>query len=189
MENTVECKGMKFLLFFYFASLLGCTSSVTQNSTDSIFPLTKNKIRNLLQNPPADTERLKEETVSGCISVPARDFFQRLFVGSESTGESCSITVHSNNEISVSFLSQKNIPFISTSRPDTPTDTFTAELDNGQVLIVQHKNRRVVSFTQTVYDQQGMVVYQGYGDGNFIRVCLPYMTDSEKRSGRCHKTP
>ena len=180
---------MKFFLIFCFIILNGCASSTASESNDSIFPLTRNKIKNLLDNPPARSEKLEEETISGCISVPARGFFQRLFVGSESTGESCSITIHSGNKISVDFLRQKNIPLISASQPGIPTDTFVAELESGQVLIVQQLRGRVVSVTQTIYDSQGVVVYQNSGKGDFIRECQPYMTDSERRAGRCFKTP
>ena len=180
---------MRFFLTFYFIILSGCTGSTALESSDFIFPLTRNKIKNLLRNPPARPEKLREETISGCASVPAKSFFQRTFVGQESTGESCSITVHSGNKISVSFLDQKNIQLISTSRPEVLTDTFVAELDSRQVLIVQHKRGRVVSATQTIYDSEGMVVYQNYGEGEFIKVCIPYMTDSEKRHNRCQKTP
>ena len=180
---------MKFFLIFCFIILTGCVNSTASESNGSIFPLTRNKIKNLLENPPTRSEKLEEETISGCVSVPARGFFQRLFVGLESTGESCSITIHSSNKISVDFLRQKNIQLISTSQPDIPTDTFVAELDNGQVLIVQQVRGRVVSVTQTIYDSQGTVVYQNSGKGEFIKECQPYMTDSEKRARQCHKTP
>lgn len=180
---------MKFFLIFCLIILNGCANSNASESNGSIFPLTRNKIKNLLDNPPARSEKLEEETISGCISVPARGFFQRLFVGLESTGESCSITIHSNNKISVDFLRQTNIPLISTSQPGIPTDTFVAELDNGQVLIVQQVRGRVVSVTQTLYDQKGTVVYQNSGKGDFIRECQLGMTNSEKRTGQCLKTP
>ena len=180
---------MKFFLILFFIILNGCANSTASESNNSMFPLTRNKIKNLLENPPTRFEKLEEETISGCVSVPARGFFQKLFVGLESTGESCSITIHPNNKISVNFLSQKNIPLISTSQPGIPTDTFVAELDNGQVLIVQQVKGRVVSVTQTIYDSQGTVVYQNSGEGDFIRECQPYMTNSEKRDGQCLKTP
>ena len=168
------------IIFFIFNSCKG--SSHSSASYSAIFPLTKTKIQNLLKNPPVAPTRLKEETINGCISVPASGFFQRLFVGSESTGEQCSITIHSENKISLSFLNQANIPLIDTSTPQVSTDTFVAELENGQVLIVQQVNGRVVGLTHTIYDSEGMVVYQGYGKGDYIRVCLP-------TTSPCMKTP
>ena len=179
---------MKSFLIFCFGFVVlntGCSNS----SGGMIFsPLTKAKIQGL-NDSSGRHEKLKEETISGCISVPAKSFFQRIFVGSESTGESCSVTIHPGNKVSVSFLDQKNIQLISTSSPQVVTDTFVAELDNGEVLVVQQVEGRVVSLTQTVYDSQGRVVYQNSGKGDYIRECRFYMTISEKAAGRCQKTP
>ena len=108
---------MKYYLIFIIFTLISCTDSSTLSS--SIFPLTKTKIQDLLDNPPDRPPQLKEETISGCISVPATRFFQRLFVGSKSTGESCSITVHSDNTISVSFLDQTDIPSCEYQHPES----------------------------------------------------------------------
>ena len=182
---------MKFFLILYFSFFIlnvGCSVS-SDKSTDSLLSLTRVKVQELSNDHPVQQEQLTEETISGCISVPARGFFQRLFVGLESTGESCSLTVHSGNKVSVSFLSQKDIQLVSTSSPQVVTDTFVAELDNGEVLIVQHVNGRAVSLTHTVYDSQGTVVYQNFGKGKFIKECHFYMTNSEKAAGRCQKTP
>ena len=179
---------MKFFLISYFGFMVlstGCSDS----SNGMIFsPLTRAKIQDL-NDSSGHQKKLKEETISGCISVPATSFFQRIFVGSESTGESCSVTIHPGNKVSVSFLDQKNIQLISTSNPQVITDIFVAELDNGEVLVVQHVEGRVVSLTQTVYDSQGRVVYQNSGKGDYIRECRFYMTTSEKAAGRCQKTP
>ena len=143
------------------------------HSTDSIFPLTRDKIQKLSrENPINHSEKLKEETISGCAFIPATNFFQRVFVGIKGARESCSITVHSDNKVSINFLSRKNIQLLNTSQPNALTDTFVAEINRNQVLIVQHRNRQVVSVTQTIYDSQGMVVYQDYGKGEFIKTCL-----------------
>ena len=171
---------MNFFLNFCFV-VLCCTGFSISKAAESIFPLTRTKIQNLLKNPPANQKKLKEEVIYGCISVPAKDFFQRIFVGSISTKEPCSIVIHPGNKVSVSFLNQKNIPLVSTSRPHALTDTFTAELDNGQVLIVQQVGGRVVSLTQTVYDSQGTVVYQNSGEGDYIRECHFYMPGNREK--------
>ena len=182
---------MKSFLIFVFSFVflnVGCSNSSSEITTESIFPLTKANIQNL-NDSSIRQEKLKEETISGCVSVPAKSFFQRIFVGLESTGESCSVTIHSGNKVSVSFLDQKNIQLMSTSSPQVVTDTFVAELDNGEVLIVQQVDGRVVSLTQTIYDSQGVVVYQNSGKGEYIRECRFYMTADEKATGRCQKTP
>ena len=164
---------MPFFFFCCFLLFSSCTGASLHHLTDSIFPLTREKIQKLSKESLINhSETLKEETISGCAFIPAKNFFQRIFVGLRSAGESCSITVHSNNKVSINFLNQKNIQLLNTSQPDALTDTFVAEINRNQVLIVQHRHRQVVSITQTIYDSQGVVVYQDYGKGEFIKTCL-----------------
>ena len=135
-NTKVMMKVFLILCFGFMVFNTGCSTDSNAN-TSAIFPLTRAKVQDLLNDSSVDQEKLKEETISGCVSVPAQSFLQRVFVGSESTGEPCSVTIHPGNKISVSFLSQKNIQLVNTSRPQALTDTFVAELDNSQVLIVQ----------------------------------------------------
>ena len=69
-------------------------------------------------------------------------FVQRLVVGVEKTGESCSVTVNPDNTVEVSFLGDGVIPVVSTSTEGFVTDIFVAELGNDEVLIVQHSSGR-----------------------------------------------
>ena len=71
---------------------------------------------------------------------------------------------------------------MSTSTPSHPTDTFIAELEGGQVLIVQQVQGLIVNLTHTLYDSEGVVIYQNYGKGEYIRSCLP-------SAQSCVKTP
>ena len=105
-------------------------------------------------------------------------------VGFETTGESCSVTVNRDNTVRVSFLGDAVIPVVSTSTERYPTDIFIGELGNDQVLIVQHHRGDVVGITQTVYDENGDVVYGRSGVGEFIRECSLGMTASEKLAGK-----
>ncbi len=109
---------------------------------------------------------------------------QRLMVDFETTGESCSVTVNRDNTVKVSFLADAAVPVVSTSTERYLTDVFVGELGNEQVLIVQHHRGEVVSITQTIYDENGDVVYGRSGDGEFIRECVFGMTTSEKMAGR-----
>ncbi len=109
---------------------------------------------------------------------------QRLMVGFEKTGESCSVTVHRDNTVRVSFLGDAVIPVVSTSTERYRTDIFIGELENDQVLIVQHHRGDAVGITQTVYDENGDVVYGRFGVGVFIRECNLGMTTSEKLAGK-----
>ena len=109
---------------------------------------------------------------------------QRLMVGFETTGESCSVTVNRDNTVRVSFLGDAAIPVVSTSTARYRTDIFIGELGNDQVLIVQHRRGDVVGITQTVYDENGDVVYGRSGVGEYIRECHLGMTTSEELAGK-----
>ena len=152
-------------------------------------PLNEGRVRRLLSNPPRNQEKLKAGTINGCVHIPARGFMQRLMVGFETTGESCSVTVNPDNTVQVSFLGDAVIPVVSTSTESTRTDIFIGELGNGQVLIVQHRRGEVVWISQTIYDENGDVVYGRSGVGEFIRGCNLTMTTSEQSAGRkkCRK--
>ena len=68
-----------------------------------------------MSNPPRNQEKLKAETLHGCVYIPAKGFVQRLVVGVEKTGESCSVTVNPDNTVEVSFLGDGVIPVVSTN--------------------------------------------------------------------------
>ena len=147
-------------------------------------PLNKSYVQSLLTKPPRNEEKLKTGTLHGCVHIPARGFMQRLMVGFEMTGESCSVTVNRDNTVRVSFLGDAVIPVVSTSTERYRTDIFIGELGNDQVLIVQHHRGDAVGITQTVYDENGDVVYGRSGVGVFIRECNLGMTTSEKLAGK-----
>ncbi len=172
-------KKMKFVLIstFFFLFAIICNSAAEQ-------PLTKSYVKRLLSHPPRSQEKLKAETRHGCVHIPARGFMQRLMVGFETTGESCSVTVNRDNTVKVSFLGDAAVPVVSTSTERYRTDVFVGEPGNEQVLIVQHHRGEVVSITQTIYDENGDVVYGRSGVGEFIRECNFGMTTSEKLAGR-----
>ena len=158
-------------------------------SGSPIQPLTRENNRNLFKNPAQNQKQLKLGTLYGCVHVPATGFIQNLMVGFEKTGESCSITISENNMIQVSFLGDNVIPIVSTSTDQHRTDTFIGELDNNQPLIVQHQRGEVVSVTQTIYDENGDVVYGKSGKGQWIKSCNLTMTTSERLAGKkdCRK--
>ena len=164
-----------FLPVFFF--LVSCGGSVAQ-------PLTKESIKKLLENPPQNQDKLQEGTFDGCVHVPAKGFVQRIMVGFERTGETCSVTVGENNTVEVSFVEDGAIPVVSTSTDQRRTDIFIGELENNQVIIVQHHQGEVVSVTQTIYDKNGDVVYGKSGQGDSIKGCDFGMTSSEKAAGK-----
>ena len=155
-----------FLLIFLF------TNSCNGGSKS---PLTRTNVRAALANPSENQPRLNQKTYQGCENVPAKNFFKRKFgVGFDFTGETCSITVHSGNTVSVSFLDSDSVPVKILSG----TDIYVGELGNNQILIVQyHSNGEVVSVTQTIYDSKGNVVYGKSGEGDHIKGCLLHQQD------------
>ena len=68
---------------------------------------------------PSRVLELKMDTYHGCESVPSKKFFQRLFVGFEFTGESCSVSVVSGNNVTVSFIEGAIVPLTPYPAPDT----------------------------------------------------------------------
>ena len=170
---------MKFV--FVFASFILYSMASQSASAQS---LTRSYLQGVLSNPPRDQEKLKPGTRHGCVHIPARGFMQRLMVGFEVTGESCSVTVNRDNTVAVSFLDEASIPLVSTSTENLRTDILVGGLEKDQVLIVQHHRGEVVSLTQTVYDENGDVVYGRSGNGDYIRECHFGMTTSERLAGR-----
>ena len=165
-----------FLSIILFAVSCGGSSSVQS--------LTRENTKKLLGNPPQNQEKLKTGTFIGCVHIPATGLIQDLMVGFERTGESCSITVNEDNTVQVSFLGDTAIPIVSTNTDQYKTDTFIGELENNQVLIVQHHQGEVGSVTQTIYDKNGDVVYGKSGEGDIIKECHFGLTTSERLTGR-----
>ncbi len=172
-----KIKLFSFLLFICFFIIVSCNSPTSQN-------LTKENYKQFVQNPLPNQEKLTVGTLYGCVHIPATGFVQKLMVGFERTGESCSITINEGNTITVSFLGDVATSLVSTSTQQHNTDTFIGELENNQVLIVQHHQGEVTSVTQTIYDNNDNIVYGKSGQGDYIKECHFGMTTSEKLAGK-----
>lgn len=172
-------KIIRFISSFLFTGfcIISCGASVVQ-------PLTKEGNKKLLQNPHPNQEELKIGIFYGCVHVPATGVLQKMMVGFERTGESCSVTVGENNAVKVSFLRDVVTSVVNTSTDQYRTDIFIGELENNQVIIVQHHQGVVVSVTQTVYDKKGDVVYGKSGQGDYIKECHLGMATFERLSGK-----
>ena len=151
----------------YCCIILFPFTAIHCQSDSSLPPLTKANVQDFLSNSSRD-QQLKQEVISGYVSVPATSFFQRVFVGSQATGESCTIAVRANNSVSVSFLRDQTFNLVEFQ----PYPLFVAELTGNQVLVVQHSFGKVVSVTQTIYDDNDHIVYQSSGKGEFIQSCI-----------------
>ncbi len=147
-------------------------------------PLTKENIKQFVRSSPQNFEQLKTGIFHGCVHVPAKDPIQKLILGFETTGETCTVTITKNNTVEISFLGADAIPVFSTDTAQYNTDTFIGESKNNQVLIVQHRLGEVVSVTQTVYDKNGNVVYGKSGQGDYIKECIFQMTAAERLAGK-----
>ncbi len=142
--------------------------------------ITKDAVRKLLENPPKNQEKLKQKTFNGCIAVPAKNLLQRLFVGLEFTGETCSVTVHQNNNISVSFLGNAVIPLV--SEPSTiRTVILIGDLKDkdNNIIVVQHHQGDVVDVTHTFYDKNNGTAFQ-LRNLEYVKSCT-HLTSEGKR--------
>lgn len=156
---------------FFFTT--NCSGSSAQPIT-SAHPITRESYKEILANPPQNQTRLNIGTFHGCVLVPAtKSFIRKIMLGFESTGESCSVTVSAGNNVEVSFIRNVVTSVIPVMGPNQyPTDTLMGELANDQVLIVQYSQQgNVTSITQTIYDNNGHVVYGVSGKGDSIKSC------------------
>ena len=161
-----------FIVFF----IVSCGGPDAQSLS-----LTREDIRRLLQNAHLGQEQLKSGTYHGCIHIPAEGFIQSKFVGFKRTGESCSITINENNTINVNFLEEVTVSLASVSIDVHRANIFIGELENNQVLVVQHHQGEVVSVTQKMYHRNDVVVF---GQSDYIKECHFGMTTAEKLAGR-----
>ncbi len=141
---------------------------------------------------PSPVPSLGIRTYRGCESVPARGLLQRLFVGFEFTGASCSVAVVAGNSVRVSFMDDDIVPLAPYPSSDGHfnSDILIGELDNSDVLIVQHDfNGHVRSVTQTIRDSSGALVYGRSGSGDYIRECLVHRENPPRPCGRPQDTP
>ena len=167
-------------IFIIFFAMVGCRGPARS-------PLTKAYIKNLFKNPPSNQIVLQEKTYKGCVYIPGSNPIQRLMVGSESTGETCSVTVGQENKVTVSFLGNRQISLVSTSGSSKwHSDIFAGDLGENQVLIIQHHQGQVFEVMQTVYDKNDHVVYGPSGKGTYIKGCRLGMTTSERLSGKMY---
>lgn len=147
---------MRFLTLFIFSfSFLSNCGGATAKLT------TKENVRKLLENPPPKSQnKLKQGTYNGCVSKPAKDFFQRILVGGRYTGETCSITVRPNNKVSLSFFEGAVIPLVSAD--SIRTDILVGDLKDkdNNIIVVQHHEREVVEVTHTLYDKNNGTAFQ-----------------------------
>ena len=136
-------------------------------------PLTKAHISETLSHGAQSTLTLPTGTHTGCVTVPG-GFIQRAMVGFQFTGEKCSFTISANNNVTVSFLGDTPFPVLSTGPSRYPEDVYVAELENKQVLVVQHNTHgSFITVTQTVYDSNNRAVYGQQGNGHYIKRCFP----------------
>ena len=85
------------------------------------------------------------------------------------------MTVVSGNKVTVSFVKDEIVPLTPYPAPDgtSNSDIFIGELNNSNVLVVQHDfNGHVRSVTQTIRDSNGILVYGRSGKGDMIKECV-----------------
>ena len=185
---NLKINGMKrslpVVLVFLFTSACGEPEG-TATSTAS-------RAERTTRQTPSQVPDLRIRTYHGCESVPAQAALQRLFVGFELTGESCSVAVVAGNSVRVSFMDDDIVPLSPYPSPDGNfnSDILIGELENSDVLIVQHDfNGHVYSVTQTIRDSSGALVYGRSGSGDYIKECLVHQENRPRTCGRPQDTP
>ena len=136
-------------------------------------PLTKTDVQKAINQSPQSNLILPTGTHKGCVTVPG-GAIQRAMVGSKFTGEQCSFKISSSNKVSVSFLDNTNIQVFSTGPARYPEDVYVAELENDQLLVIQHNTHgSFITATLTTYDNNDNAIYGHQGNGSYIKRCFP----------------
>ena len=162
-------------LVFLFTSVCGGREGTVMSTASSAEQTTRQT--------PSRVPELKTGTYHGCESVPSNKFFQRLFLGFEFTGESCSVTVVSGNNVTVSCIEDEIVSLAPYPAPDgnSYSDVFIGELNNSNVLVVQHAfSGHVRSVTQTIRDSNGILVYGRSGKGDMIKECVIHQDNQQR---------
>ncbi len=138
------------------------------------FPsLTRADVQNAINQSTQSSLVLPMGTHKGCVTVPG-GVIQRAMVGFRFTGEPCSFEIGSSNNVSVSFLGNTNIQVFSTGPARYPEDVYVAELENDQLLVMQHNTHgNFVTATLTTYDKNNNAIYGGQGIRSYIKQCYP----------------
>ena len=158
-ESKIIFSGI--LIFFCSGFIGGCGAG-------SYRPFTKAYIQQTTQNSSALPRTFEKTTYRGCEVVPATGN-KPQFEGQEFTGDSCFIKIQSDERAEVSFLGKTTYPL---SLLEKNSDTFVAQINNNEVLLVQLHRNEVISFTQTDYDTNNHLNYGVSGKGEFIKACL-----------------
>ena len=135
--------------------------------------LTRTDVQRVINHSPQSNPVLPTGTHKGCVTVPG-SAIQRAMVGFKFTGEECSFSISSSNKVSVSFLGNTNIQVHSTGPARYPEDVYIAELDNNQLLVIQHNTHgSFITATLTAYDKKNNVIYGNQGNGSYVKRCFP----------------
>ena len=123
------------------------------------------------------SSKVSEGEYKGCVSVPAKNFFQRFFVGTKSTGESCSVTVRKNSENKVEMkvigLSSDSdfLPFFQNS--SDPHYYLSLVNNDKNVFIAEVFDSKVHFITYAAYKDEPDVNATPRSDSvSTVRVCI-----------------
>ena len=157
---------MKKILFVSFCTLFIAGCLFARGSRESF--LTRDRIQEIIDKSTHQTTYLIAQTYIGCERVPSKNWIHRIMIGLEFTGETCFVTIHTNQTVTVSFLGPD--PYFLVEIVDS--DLFVSQIDENSVLLVQHHEQKVVSATYTKYDRKGRVKYGVFGSEDSLKECL-----------------
>ncbi len=178
------------MVFLFALFPIISSASPLENLWDTLFPTTgaisRSEVQNLLQNS-SEKSIMHIRTYKGCEAVPSvilvtlgtRVWLSMMAQKTEK--ETCSVTVHSGNKVSVSF-SNKTVLVAPMSMKlvvgDIKENIAIGEIDEHNVLMVAYDENGTISYAiYTVYDLNDNVVYSALQDEwdtwkDSIRYCV-----------------
>jgi len=144
-----------------------CVLCINHCSFSSARPISKAVIQEQI-NSSQGSVSLVDGAYRGCEHVPAKGSIKNMWVGFESTGASCSVTVHPDQTVSLSFFGSRAY---SVSQIGEQWDILIGFVSDDEVLVVQHLNNRVTGVTHTSFDKDDNLNYGQSGKGDSFRTC------------------
>ncbi len=156
-----------------FVAFINCSSVMDMRNPQMAVQgrsevLNKNYIMQTIRTAPWSAPELKIKTYHGCELVPWKGKKPQI-EGMEFTNKPCSITVNSDQTVKVSFIDGGIGVLVLLERD---SDTLVKDISDNEVLLVQYRFDKIVSVTQTDYDDNGNLNYANNGAGDFIKSCL-----------------
>lgn len=179
----------KTIMMCCFILLGGCTTSIESSPL-----LTRDYALQLAAMPKENY--FDVGVYEGCETVPAKDPIKKRLLGFDITDNKCYVEVPpspngKNYKLVFRFIGSQDQADYDTIGPiemtyNPRTDSFLGLMGEGDVFIAQYDARdKFLSFTHTVYDEDGVINYGLGGKGDYIRSCIFTQPTYLKGTDRC----